>query len=90
MLRYHLESNGYIVGVSPTGDSLISEVLRFSPDVIVLDISLPGISGIETIRRIVIANRDVKVLVFSMHEEIVFVERSIQAGAIGYITKSSD
>ena len=55
-----------------------------------MDISLPGISGIETIRRIVITNRDVKILVFSMNEEVVFIERAIQAGAIGYMTKSSD
>ena len=55
-----------------------------------MDISLPGINGIESIRRIVLANRDIKILVFTMHEEVVFVERALQAGATGYMTKSTD
>lgn len=60
------------------------------PDVIVMDLSLPGISGLETIKRINARDSKTKILVFSMHEEIIFVEQALQAGASGYITKSSD
>ncbi len=59
-------------------------------DVIVMDLSLPGIGGIEAIKRIHARDSKIKILVFSMHEEIIFVEQSLQAGASGYITKSSD
>lgn len=61
-----------------------------NPDVIVMDLSLPGISGLETIKRIIARDSNTKILVFSMHEEIIFVEQALQAGASGYITKSSD
>ncbi|MGB1800942.1 MAG: response regulator [Gammaproteobacteria bacterium] len=60
------------------------------PDVIVMDLSLPGISGLETIKRINARDSKTKILVFSMHEETIFVEQALQAGASGYITKSSD
>ena len=79
-----------VIAEADTGEEAIILARKHRPDVIVMDISLPGISGIETIRRIVFADRDVKILVFSMHEEVVFVERAMQAGAIGYMTKSSD
>jgi two-component system, NarL family, invasion response regulator UvrY len=59
-------------------------------DVIVMDLSLPGIGGIEAIKRIHARDNKTKVLVFSMHEEIIFVEQSLQAGASGYMTKSTD
>lgn len=59
-------------------------------DVIVMDLSLPGIGGIEAIKRIHAHDNKTKILVFSMHEEIIFVEQSLQAGASGYITKSTD
>lgn len=60
------------------------------PDVIVMDLSLPGIGGIEAIKRIHSRDNKTKILVFSMHEEIIFVEQALQAGACGYITKSTD
>ena len=47
-------------------------------------------SGIDAIRSIVKRNNNIKILVFSMYEEVVFVERALQAGAIGYMTKSTD
>lgn len=60
------------------------------PDVVVMDLSLPGIGGIEATKRICSRDSSAKVLVFSMHEEIIFVEQALQAGASGYITKSTD
>jgi two-component system, NarL family, invasion response regulator UvrY len=61
-----------------------------NPDVIVMDLSLPGIGGLEAIKRIHAREEKTKILVFSMHEEIIFVEQALQAGASGYITKSTD
>ena len=59
------------------------------PDVVVMDLSMPGIGGLEAIRRICIRDNQAKILVFSIHDEPVYAERALQAGAKGYITKSS-
>src|SRR3954467_3026749 len=59
------------------------------PDVAVMDINLPGLSGIEVTRRIVARVPGPRILVFSMHEDVVFASRALQAGARGYVTKSS-
>jgi len=59
------------------------------PDVMVLDLSMPGIGGLETIRRICARNPNAKILVFSVHNELVYVNRAMSAGAKGYITKNS-
>ena len=79
-----------VVAETSTGEDAIILSDKYQPDVIVMDISLPGMSGIDAIRSIVKRNNNIKILVFSMHEEVVFVERAFQAGAIGYMTKSTD
>jgi len=79
-----------VIAEANTGEEAIILSKKFQPDVVVMDISLPGINGIEAIRRIIFANHAIKILVFTMHEEVVFVERALQAGAIGYMTKSTD
>jgi DNA-binding NarL/FixJ family response regulator len=60
-----------------------------TPDVIVLDLSLPGMGGIELARRILQRNPEARILVFSMHRDPLFASQAIRAGALGYITKSS-
>ena len=62
---------------------------QYNPDVVVMDLSMPGIGGLETIKRMVQRNDQVKILVFSMHDEQVYVRRALNAGAKGYITKNS-
>lgn len=60
-----------------------------SPDVTVVDLSMPGVGGLALIRRIIAHEPLARVLVFSMHEEAIFAERALQAGACGYVTKQS-
>lgn len=64
--------------------------LRTTPiDLIVLDLSLPGMGGIELTRRILQRHPEVRILVFSMHRDPLFASQAIRAGALGYVTKSS-
>ena len=58
------------------------------PDIAIVDITLKGSSGLEYIKDIKARNLDVKVLVLSMHDEDLYAERSLRAGAMGYITKN--
>ncbi|TAN69188.1 MAG: response regulator transcription factor [Methylobacter sp.] len=78
-----------VIAEAERGEAACQLYLEQQPDVMVLDLSMPGIGGLESIRRI--CNRDsaAKILVFSVHDEMVYVDRAMNAGAKGYITKNS-
>lgn len=59
------------------------------PDMVVMDLSMPGIGGLNAIRRICARDPAVRILVFSIHEEPIYVSKALEAGAKGYITKRS-
>jgi len=59
------------------------------PDVVVMDLSLPGMGGLEAIRRITSRDSKARILVFSMHDDMIFIDQAVNAGAKGYITKNS-
>jgi len=73
-----------------SGEAAYSQYLALRPDIVVMDLSLPGNSGLAAIRRIVSRDPEAMILVFSMHDEPVYVTRALEAGARGYITKSSE
>lgn len=62
---------------------------RNRPELVVLDLGLPGVGGLAMIGRLLDRAPDVKILVFSMHEDPIFPVRALEAGAHGYLTKSS-
>ncbi len=72
-----------------SGEEAYARYLETDPDVLIIDLTLPGISGIETIRRICLRDPSAKILVFSMHDSSAMVTRAMEAGASGYLTKSS-
>jgi two-component system, NarL family, invasion response regulator UvrY len=78
-----------IVAEVETGEQACRAFVESTPDVVVMDLSMPGMGGLEAIRRITIRDASAKILVFSMHENTVFVEQALNAGAKGYITKNS-
>ncbi len=59
------------------------------PDVVVMDLSLPGASGVEAVRHIRQWDRGARILVFTMHQGATFAMKAFEAGALGYVTKSS-
>lgn len=78
-----------VVGEAADAQSAYVAFLECRPQVTVMDISLPGASGIEALRRIRTREPDANVLMFSMHEDPVFAARALQAGARGYVTKAA-
>ena len=78
-----------VVAEADSGELACRLFAEQTPDVVVMDLTLPGIGGFEAIRRIVLREPKAKVLVFSMHEDTLFVEQALAAGARGYVTKSS-
>lgn len=63
---------------------------KHQPSVVVMDLGLPGVGGIEAVRRIREWDKDACVLIFSMHEGAAFALKAFEAGAAGYVTKSSE
>jgi len=72
------------------GETACQLYIQYNPDIVVLDLSMPGIGGFESIRRLINRDPHCKILVFSIHNELVYVSRILKAGAKGYITKNSD
>ncbi len=71
------------------GEVATKEYQRFQPDVVVMDLSMPGIGGLEAIRRLYKHDPKVLILVYSIHDESIYVERALEAGAKGYVSKNS-
>jgi two-component system, NarL family, invasion response regulator UvrY len=89
--RRLLERHGDIVVVGEAADASEAHALfrELSPQIVVMDITLPGLSGIEAMRRMLDHEPGTRVLIFSMHEDVIFAKRALQAGAFGYVTKAS-
>lgn len=78
-----------VVAEAGNGEHAYARFMEDDPDVVVMDITLPGISGFEVLRRILGRQPAARVLMFSMHEDPVFVLRALDGGARGYLTKAS-
>jgi two-component system, NarL family, invasion response regulator UvrY len=78
-----------VIGEASRGEQAIQLYQELQPDIVIMDLSMPGIGGLETIRRIVLRDSEALILVFSVHHEQVYVNRALSAGAKGYITKNS-
>jgi DNA-binding NarL/FixJ family response regulator len=89
--RRLLERHGDIAVIGESADAATAHSLLccLDPQIVVMDITLPGTSGIEAMRRMLLVKPDTRVLMFSMHEETIFARRALQAGAFGYVTKAS-
>ncbi|WP_417775982.1 response regulator [Stutzerimonas xanthomarina] len=71
------------------GEEALAKALEAAPSLVIMDVGLPGISGVETTRRLLQRLPQLRVLFFSMHDELPLVRQALDAGAAGYITKSS-
>ncbi len=71
------------------GEEALVKALEVALSLVIMDVGLPGISGVETTRRLLQRLPQLRVLFFSMHDELPLVRQALDAGAAGYITKSS-
>ena len=76
-----------VVGEAGTSDEAYQLFRMLKPDVVVMDISLPGASGIEATRRMLALDNRARVLMFSMHAQPAFARQALEAGAIGFLLR---
>ena len=77
-----------VVGTAHDGQAALEMAEFLEPDVLVTDISMPRMSGIEVVRQLARANSTVKVVLLTVHENSDYVRESLAAGALGYVVKS--
>ena len=78
-----------VVADASNGQEAISLVEIHTPDVVLLDINMPGLNGIETTQKLRRNHPDIKILILSMHSDEIFPQRLLKAGANGYLTKDT-
>lgn len=78
-----------VVAEAMDGETTLSLYSECRPDVVVLDLNMPGIGGLATIERLLRKDQDARILVFSTHDSQEVIQRTIQAGAKGFLIKSS-
>lgn len=88
VLLLHTVSDLELVGTAETGEEALDRVAETAPDVVAVDLQLPGMSGLEVVRHLRERGAKPSILVVSAHEEALYAERALEAGADGYLTKS--
>ena len=79
-----------VVGEAKTGREAIEEARKLKPDIVVMDVSMPELNGIEGTRQICDELTQTKVIALSMHKDSVYVRETLRAGARGYLVKDSE
>lgn len=83
------EPNIEVVGEAGDGKEAVDKVTQLIPDIVLMDITMPGINGLEATRQIKKKTPQVKVLILTMHETGQYLSQMLQAGASGYVVKTT-
>ena len=78
-----------VIGEAESGEKAYQIFGELKPDVMVMDLSMPGMGGLESIRRILMRYEKAKILVLSMHEDLSFANQALKLGVRGYLTKNT-
>ena len=78
-----------VIGEAESGEKAYQLFGELKPDVMVMDLSMPGMGGLEAIRRILMRDEKAKILVLSMHEDLSFANQALKLGAKGYLIKNT-
>ena len=84
-----LEPEFDLVGVVEDGLSLLAAAKKLKPDVIVSDITMPELNGVEALEELMKANPDVRLVFLTMHHNVTYARKALEAGALGYVLKHS-
>lgn len=76
-----------VVAEADSGEAACARFDEATPDVVVLDLSMPGMGGLETIRRLRARNKDVRTLALSAHDDAMYARRALKQGALGFLSK---
>ena len=87
LLKKNIADSVFEAGSSEEG---YEQAMKIQPDLIVMDISLYGASGIELTRKILQKSPDIKIVMLSMYSKVIYITESLKAGAKGYILKEAD
>lgn len=79
-----------VVGEASNGEEALKQVRELQPDVVLMDVKMPGMGGLEATRKMLRSNADVRVIAVTACAEEPFPSRVLQAGASGYLTKGAD
>ncbi len=77
------------ISEAATGRDALARLRQDRPDIVLLDLNLPGIGGLELLRRMLRDDKDLRILVLSMHAEPLYVARAMELGARGYLSKNT-
>ena len=83
------ETSFDVIGEAESGEKAYQLFNELKPDVMVMDLSMPGMGGLEAIRRILMRHERAKILVLSMHEDLSFANQALKLGAKGYLIKNA-
>jgi len=89
-IAINTDENLVVAGEASEGKEAIELIEELSPDVVVMDINMPGMNGIETVKEIRKKNKSIKILMLTMHEDEDYIFDAISSGVNGYIFKMSD
>ena len=81
------ETNHQVVGEASDSDEAYRAAVELKPDIVLMDISMPGIGGIEVTRKLHASLPGTKVLILTVHEDVAFFREAMKAGAVGYVVK---
>ncbi|MCF8191518.1 MAG: hypothetical protein RIS59_1113 [Pseudomonadota bacterium] len=78
-----------VVGEAETGEEAVKRFVELAPDVLVMDLSMPGMGGLEAVTRVLAKDSGARILILSAHEDTIHPKRVLKAGAAGYLSKRS-
>lgn len=88
-LKSILEPTYEVVGIVEDGHMLVREAARLLPDVLIVDISMPKLNGLEAVRQVMKEGIKTKVIFLTMHPDVTYASKAMEAGALGYVLKHS-